>query len=247
MDFYFNCVGYDIVGDHEWKEVLQTSIVFVCVSTPETGDGRLDCSAVDEVLRRLSSSDYKGLVAIKSTIGVGFMDNATNTYPSLRIVYMPEFLREKSNFTWFVNPDRLVISGEENDVQEALSYFHWVENAKILVMDHRSAEIGKLAHNAYIATKVSFTNEIERICEELGADPEHVMSTIWADRRVMSKEHLKPYLGPYRGKCVPKDTRELMNSASKAILLRAVDAVNESAKAEPSGKRRSSPRLKSSQ
>ena len=102
-------------------------------------------------------------------------------------------------------------------------------------MDHRSAEVAKLAHNGFIATKVSFTNEIENICEELNADPVSVMSVIWSDRRVKSKEHLRPHMGPYGGKCVPKDTRELMNASSRTVLLKAVEAVNQAKKEVPSG------------
>lgn len=225
--FYFDCADYDINGNHKWEDILDTSIVFICVSTPEGKDGRLDCSNIDNVLLRLSESGYKGIVIIKSTIRIGFMDHASRIYPALRLVYMPEFLREKSSFTWFVNPDRLVISGNEADIEETLTYFHWVESAEILKIDHKSAEVGKLAHNAYIATKVSFTNELEQICLEHGADPWHVMSVIWADRRVKSKEHLQPNLGPYEGKCVPKDTRELINSSMNTILLQAVENVNQ--------------------
>lgn len=232
MCFYYDCVGYDIVGNHKWEDIFNTSIVFICVSTPEGEGGRLDCSNVDSALLHLSNCEYSGIVVIKSTIRIGFMEYAKSVYPALRLVYMPEFLREKSSFTWFVNPDRLVISGDKADVEETLTYFHWVESAEILKLDHISAEVGKLAHNAYIATKVSFTNEIERICKEHGAEPEHVMSVIWADRRIKTREHLQPNLGPYDGKCVPKDTRELINSTTKAILLKAVEEVNENIKVE---------------
>jgi UDPglucose 6-dehydrogenase len=227
MCFYYDCVSYDIVGNYKWEDILNTSIVFICVSTPEGEGGRLDCSNIDNVLLRLSESEYKGIVVIKSTIRIGFMEHASRVYPALRLVYMPEFLRENSSFTWFVNPDRLVISGNEADIEETLPYFHWVESAEILKIDHKSAEVGKLAHNAYIATKVSFTNEIEQICHEHGAEQYHVMSVIWADRRVKSNEHLQPNLGPYEGKCVPKDTRELIHSSMNAILLQAVENVNQ--------------------
>ena len=125
-------------------------------------------------------------------------------------------------------PDRLVISGDPDDIKEVLGYFHWIdENVPILKMTHREAEIGKLAHNAFIAVKVSFTNEIETICSENDADPENVMRVIWADRRVKSREHLQPNLGPYGGKCVPKDTRELINSSESTILIKAAEQVNE--------------------
>lgn len=231
LEYWFDCVGYDIVGDYSWKSILETDCVMICVSTPSRKDGRLDCSNVDDVLSKLSEDKYSRLVIIKSTIAVGYMGRASKAYPQLRLVYMPEFLRERSNFQWFVNPDRLVISGSEKDCEEALSCFSWVEDAEVLIMDHCSAEIAKLAHNAFIATKVSFTNEIENICEKHGGDPEKVMSVIWADRRVRSKEHLKPGLGPYSGKCVPKDTEELINaSPENTILLKAVSLVNEKAR-----------------
>ncbi len=226
LGYFFECVGFDIVGNYSWQDILETDAVFVCVPTPEDSSNRLDCSHIDSVLTRLMEADYRGLVIIKSTVRVGYMEEATEKFGQLRIVYMPEFLRERSSFVWFVSPDRLVVSGASDDVEEALSYFHWVEDAEILKLDHRSAEIGKLAHNAFIATKVSFTNEIEYICEELGGNAKGVMSVIWADRRVKSREHLKPSLGPYGGKCVPKDTRELISAALCTDLLEAAERVN---------------------
>jgi UDPglucose 6-dehydrogenase len=234
LSFYHSSVGYDIKGEGSWNEILKTQAVFICVSTPEGEDGRLDCSAVDDVLSRLEGSNYSGICVIKSTVGVGYTDSAARRFPRLRLIYMPEFLREKSNFTWFVNPDRVVISGQEHDVDEVLELFTWVdgldETVPVLRMSHIDAEIGKLAHNAYIATKVGFTEEIEKISREHGADPNQVMSVIHADRRVKSREHLRPGLGPYGGTCVPKDTRELINASHAATLLRVVESVNENAK-----------------
>ncbi len=227
LEYFYTCIGFDIIGDYSWDTVVDTDIVFICVPTPEGLDGHLDCSEIDVVHERLVQSKYNGLVVIKSTVRVGYMEKAVKRFSQLRLVYMPEFLRERSSYVWFVNPDRIVVSGDVADVEQALSYFHWVEDAEILAMDYRSAEVGKLAHNAFIATKVSFTNEIESICNELGADPTDVLSVIWADRRVKSREHLKPFLGPYGGKCVPKDTRELLLSSSKSTLLKAVERVNE--------------------
>ena len=228
FSFYYPTHGYDIIGNYSWTKILESNIIFICVPTPEHQNGRLDCSIVTNVLDRLSKDCFNGIIAIKSTIGIGFMNQSQQRYPEQRLVYMPEFLREKSNFTWFVNPDRIVISGSPLDIDEALSYFTWIEDSvPVLRMNHREAEIAKLAHNAFIAVKVSFTNEIEQICNDNQADPEHVMGVIWADRRVKSKEHLQPYLGPYSGKCVPKDTRELINASEKVVLLKAAEKVNQ--------------------
>jgi UDPglucose 6-dehydrogenase len=218
---------YDISGEYVWDNILRTNIIFICVSTPANESGRLDCSAVADVLNHLDKDKYSGCVVVKSTVAIGFMDRMIAKYPALRLVYMPEFLREKSSFTWFADPDRLVISGSDSDIIEVLSFFSWVDKrVPVLRMDHRSAEIGKLAHNAYIATKVSFTNEMEAISAEYSADAFDVMSVIWADRRVHSQDHLTPDLGPYGGKCVPKDVNELLHSGKKRVLLSAVESVN---------------------
>ncbi len=231
LSFYYKTTGYDVLEEYPWNDILRTSIVFICVPTPEGQDGRLNCSIVQKILNRLNDDEYNGVVVVKSTVGVGFMDASEQAHPALRLVYMPEFLREKDSLVWFFAPDRLVISGTRGDINEALGYFHWVDDSVArLIMSHREAEIGKLAHNAFISVKVSFTNEIEAISRENHIDAEKVMSIIWADRRVKSKEHLRPYLGPYRGKCVPKDTRELLNSSKSTLLLKAVEEVNERTK-----------------
>jgi len=231
LSFYFQTTGYDVQKEFSWEDILKASIVFICVPTPEGQYGRLDCSIVKEILNRLDDDEYRGIIVVKSTVGIGFMDASERNHPALRLVYMPEFLREKDSLTWFVAPDRLVISGAKADIKEALEYFYWVDDsAERLIMSYREAELGKLAHNAFISVKVSFTNEIEAICRENHVDAKKVMSVIWADRRVKSKEHLRPYIGPYRGKCVPKDTRELLNSSKSTSLLKAVEEVNERTK-----------------
>ena len=120
--------------------------------------------------------------------------------------------------TGFCRPDRLLLSGQSDDVDEVLSYFDWVKGASVIKTDHRTAEVAKLAHNAFIATKVSFTNEIESIAASVGADPKTVMEVVTADRRVFpSDAHLRPGLGAYGGKCVPKDTSELLEAGGRPL------------------------------
>lgn len=225
LSFYHEVVGYDIRLSLPWEAILDADAVFVCVSTPEGKNGRLDCENVRSVLARLASASFAQPVAVRSTVRVGFMEDATREFPELRLVYFPEFLRERSRLQWSVCPDRLVVGGSPRDCESVLSCFEWVEDAPRLRMTLREAELGKLAHNAYIATKVSFTNEVERICEANGASATQVMRVVTADRRVQSVEHLRPGLGPYSGSCVPKDTRELL-AASDSRLLSAVEEVN---------------------
>lgn len=212
MEEYHQVSGYDIDGRGSFDETLHSDAILVCVPTDGLHDGRLDMSAICTTVERLGKVLYPGLLIIKSTLQPGTMDSMENEHPNLRLCYMPEFLREKDAYEWFANPDRLVVSGSQDDVAVALKLFDWVpENVPRLIMSHLEAELGKLAHNAYIATKVTFTCEIERMCEQAGADPENVMAVVWNDRRIANPSHLTPSLGGFDGKCVPKDTQALQS------------------------------------
>jgi UDPglucose 6-dehydrogenase len=228
LSWFHDVVPYDIKGSYDWERILSTDLALICVDTPLGSDGRLNCSNVNDVLNRLQKGGYARTIGIRSTVRVGFMTQAAVTHPKLRLVYFPEFIRERSRLQWTVCPDRLVLAGEERDVRVILSAFDWVEDAPTLRMSFLEAELGKLAHNAFIATKVSFTNEIERICQSYDADPEKVLQVVTVDRRVLSREHLRPNRGPYNGSCVPKDTHELMVAGGGAPLLAAVEQVKES-------------------
>ena len=207
---HFHTVGFDIDGRGDWNEILASDVVVVCVPTNATADEQLDVSSVMEVAEKLDTGTFSGLMIIKSTLQPGTMDTINKQYPSLRAAYAPEFLREKDAFEWFESPDRLVYSCSSEDETMLLEYFAWIdEDIPRIRMLHLEAELGKLAHNAYIATKVTFTVEIERLADLLGVDPEPVMETVWRDRRVMNPAHLTPRLGGFAGKCVPKDTAAL--------------------------------------
>ena len=228
---FYNVCGYDIIGNYNWDDILKCPVLFICVQTPGDSNGRLDCSHVEDALHKLASSNYSGVIIIKSTLGIGFMENATGKFPGLRMVYSPEFLREKSALEWTANPDRLVFSGEEDNVTEALKIYSWATCVDIIITDYRSAEIGKLAHNAFIATKVSFTNTMENIAARGKGNIDDIMKIVYTDRRVRNMAHLTPHLGAFGGKCVPKDTMELMNAfSSESLLFKADFVVNETVK-----------------
>jgi UDPglucose 6-dehydrogenase len=210
MRNHHQVVAYDIDGRGEWKNILQADVVLVCVNTDADNNGSLDISNIVDVTLRLEQDRYEGVVIVKSTIYPGTMDSLEMKHPELKLVYMPEFLREKDAIEWFANPDRIIVSGNDGDVDLALSAFLWVDaGVPRIRMKHIEAELGKLAHNAYIATKVTFTCEIERICLSLDANPHLVMETVWVDRRIQNASHLTPGLGGFAGKCVPKDTSAL--------------------------------------
>jgi len=230
MNFFHNHVkGYDKYKTSDsFLDVLDTDILFIAVPTDEK-EGRLDCSIIKDTLKQLEKSSYPGIVCIKSTVGVNFLDETKKF--SLRIVYMPEFLHERSCLTDFLSPDHIVMSGEKEDLNTLKQAFFWIDNSKFFCVDDRTAEITKLAINAFAATKISFANEISRICHEVGADAKKVMEILRQNRRC-APEYTDPTREPYEGKCLPKDTRELINCTNISILLKAVEDLNEELKNE---------------
>ena len=179
-------------------------------STNASNSGELDMSAIEEVCEKMQTECYNGLIVIKSTLQPGTMESLRKNCPDLRLAYVPEFLREKDAIEWFEYPDRIVYSCTDEDEDLLKIAFSWVDfDIPRLKMSDIEAEIGKLAHNAYIATKVTFTCEIERIADSMGCDAMKVMRTVWTDRRVNNSAHLTPYKGGFGGKCVPKDTAAL--------------------------------------
>ena len=218
---HFHSVGYDIDGRGKWEDVLMSKVAIVCVPTNATADATLDVSSIYQVADDLSNGGYSGLVVIKSTLQPGTMDSLNELHPALRLAYAPEFLRENDALAWFEAPDRLVYSCNTQDEEDFMACFNWIpKEVPRLKMTHLEAELGKLAHNAYIATKVTFTVEIERLAKEFSVDPVPIMETVWRDRRVLNPAHLTPNQGGFAGKCVPKDTAALANlDPDKASLL----------------------------
>lgn len=212
LSIHHDVEGYDIDGRGSMNQILNTQIVFITVPTDSDNLGSLDTSIVESVVFDVAKENYEGIVVVKSTLRPGTMDELNPKYPQLRLCYMPEYLRERDANEWFVNPDRIVISGNMNDIELVLEAFSWVDgNVPRLEMSYLEAEISKLAHNAFIATKVTFTCEIERICNDNSCDPDKVMKGIWVDRRINNPAHLTPRLGGFGGKCVPKDTSALVS------------------------------------
>lgn len=235
---YFEYECYDICEDYPFEPILGCDVVFICVPTNLGSDGHLDCSIVRDCISTLSSLGFQGVTVVKSTLRLGFCDMVLSEYPSVRLVYMPEFLRENNSFSWCADPDRVVVAGVDEDVDTVLGFFGWMgRTVPILRMSYKEAEFGKVVHNAFIATKVSFTNMIEMASYEAGMDPFKVMGVIWSDRRVKTLAHLRPGLGGFSGKCVPKDTTETLSDirdiGTDGSILEAVFQVNDQMELPP--------------
>lgn len=227
--------------------IKDAKIIFLALPTPPDGDGNADLQYVLGVAKHLgkllTKDDYK-IIIDKSTVPVGTADKVRNAIiessagdleEAFDVVSNPEFLREGVAVDDFMKPDRVVIGTESEKAKKLLGelYAPFVRQGNpIIFMDEKSAELTKYAANSFLATKISFMNEIAQLCEKLGADVDMVRKGIGSDERI-GRRFLFPGIG-YGGSCFPKDVQALSRS-SKEInydfkILEAVMEVNEKQK-----------------
>ena len=217
-------------------------LLCVAVGTPPTYSGDADLSAVHAVVESMPQSDRHALV-MKSTVPVGTGASIKRIFAEhgksgFAYVSCPEFLKEGSALEDFLNPDRVVIGDDGTWAGDAIAELYGPLDAPVVRTDIASAEMVKLAANAFLATKISFINEIANVCEETGADVLEVARGMGLDQRI-GKHFLKPGIG-FGGSCFPKDVSALKqlagNSGYHFQLLTAVIEVNELQKRRVVGK-----------
>ena len=217
--------------------VKQSQVCFIAVGTPQGEDGSADLQYVFQVAESIAKSmnGYKVIVD-KSTVPVGTAEKVTNiikentTHP-FDVVSNPEFLKQGNAVDDFLHPDRVIIGSNSDKatliMQEIYSPFFRTGN-RVIVMDVKSAEMTKYAANSFLATKISFMNEIANLCEKVGADAEMVRVGISTDSRIGNK-FLFPGLG-YGGSCFPKDVKALIKTGLEngmdMSIISAADNIN---------------------
>ena len=224
-----------------YEEALEDAeFIFICVGTPSGVDGEADLQYVRMAAESVAKVMKSPLIIInKSTVPVGTGDwvadivNRSRTAPvEFAVVSCPEFTREGSAIYDFMNPDRVVVGSHNQDAAEKVAQLHLPLRTRIVMTDLRTAEMIKYASNAFLATKISFINEIAAICERLGADVEEVALGMGYDKRI-GPHFLSAGLG-YGGSCFPKDVKALEHMAlvhgSHPSLLRAVMDINRDAR-----------------
>lgn len=220
-----------------YDEALQEAeFVFIAVGTPEGVDGEADLQYVRMAAESIAKNmDHPLVIINKSTVPVGTGDwvagiiRQTQPKPiDFAVVSCPEFLREGSALTDFMNPDRTVLGSEDLDAANRVAQLHLPLRAPIVVTDLRTAEMIKYASNAFLATRISFINEIANICEALGADVKEVARGMGYDKRI-GHHFLEAGVG-YGGSCFPKDVKALAYMAQihgkHPQLLHAVMEIN---------------------
>jgi UDPglucose 6-dehydrogenase len=215
----------------DMDEVLGAAkLLFVCVDTPPTYSGDADLSRVRAVVEDLTGSAGHVLV-MKSTVPAGTGETIRRELDGVGYVSCPEFLKEGSAVEDFMNPDRVVIgaASEDQAAADEVEALYEPLGGEVVRTDTSSAEMIKLASNAYLATRISFINEIANVCEEVGADVSEVARGMGLDERI-GPSFLRPGIG-FGGSCFPKDVSALKllagNSGYHFQLLNSVIEVNE--------------------
>jgi UDPglucose 6-dehydrogenase len=223
------------------ESVDRSKILFIAVGTPPDEDGSADMShvlAVAEGIGRVMKAPK--IVVLKSTVPVGTNRRVHERISSLTkhpvgVVSNPEFLKEGAAIDDFMKPDRVVVGTDDEDTAEVMEelYRPFVRTGNpILVMDPESAELTKYAANAMLASRISFMNEVARLCEKVGADVAQVRRAVGSDSRI-GHPFLFPGVG-YGGSCFPKDIRALIRTARDSgvhlEIIEATERVNESQK-----------------
>ena len=225
------------------KSIRDCDAIFIAVGTPSRrGDGHADLSYVYAASEEIADSIVKPTVIItKSTVPVGTGDEVEHILEKKQprdrfsVVSNPEFLREGAAIRDFKRPDRIVIGTEDDWAKDVMAEIYrplFLNESPILFTGRRTAELTKYAANAFLATKITFINEIADLCEKVGADVQEVARGIGLDNRIGSKFL---HAGPgYGGSCFPKDTLALMKTAqdndSPVRIVEAVVQVNDQRK-----------------
>ncbi len=197
--------------------VVDTEIIFLCLPTPMSQTGAADTHLVVEAIRELAPVVAAGTIIVnKSTVPIGFKDVAVAMIgrSDVHLVSNPEFLREGTSVSDFLNPDRIVVGADSAEVAQRFLRLYETIDAPVVITDPVSAETIKYGANAMLAARLSFINSLAHLCEVVDADIDDVLRGIGLDHRIGS-ELMSPGPG-WGGSCFPKDTAALLQTSRQA-------------------------------
>lgn len=204
----------------EFKDVLESECVFICVPTDQKEDLSCDTSIVDKCLTDLNNTNYNGIIIIKSTVRPGFTQKSLLTYPNLKIAFVPEFLRERCAYEDFMNTETLIIGTDDESIYNTIKDIHkFLSPKKIVQVQTSEAEIIKYMSNVYKAMKVVYSNIIYELTTRLDGNYNNVLDSFLSlgikeeDYMTVSNE----FRG-YGGYCLPKDTTALAHTLKELRL-----------------------------
>jgi len=202
---------HDLKLDTKIEDLALTNVCFICVPTPAKKTNECDISIVDSVLKELEEINYKGIIAIKSTVPPQTTSTFQDKYNNKKICFVPEFLRERCASEDFIeNHDLCVIGTESQEIYKELKLLHGHYPRKFIQLNTVEAEIIKYLNNIYAATLVTLANNFYDVCKFSGADYSKIKNAFVQrshvhDSYLNSNEDLRGYSGP----CLPKDVRAI--------------------------------------
>ena len=213
MQDYLNQKKLNLIATDSFQECLDSQLVILALPTnynPETNF--FDTSILESMLYELSEFAYKGVVVIKSTIPIGFTHRMQELFPNLPIIFVPEFLREGKALIDNMNPSRIVIGDKSDNAKAIAKIFLSIAEITppVLFMNSTEAEAVKLFANTYLATRVSFFNELDTFALENGLNTKDIIDGVSKDPRI-GEGYNNPSFG-YGGYCLPKDTKQLLSN-----------------------------------
>ena len=210
--------------------VKETKIIYVCVPTPMRKDGTCYTGIVEEVIREINETADDHIIIIKSTVPPGTTDRINSEYTHSTVIFNPEFLTEENFLEDFRNQNRIILGGDRKGTNKLRQVYSKVfPQATIVKTGAKHAEMVKYFTNMFLATKVSFANEMYNICEQLDLDYDKVVEYATYDERLGKSHWAVP--GPdgdfgYGGHCFPKDLSAIISTFDTYGLLEAVEDVN---------------------
>ena len=211
--------------------VEETKVIFVCVPTPMRKDGTCYTGIVEEVIREINETANDHIVVIKSTVPPGTTDRFNHEFSNVTVIFNPEFLTEENFLDDFKNQNRIILGGSRKGTNKLRQIYSKVfPKATIVKTGDKHAEMVKYFTNCFLATKVSFANEMYNICRQLDLDYDKVVEYAIYDERLGKSHWAVP--GPdgdfgFGGHCLPKDLSAIVNTFNTYGLLEAVENVND--------------------
>ena len=223
---------HDIKLDTKIEDLIDTEICFLCVPTPQDKDGSCDTTIIESVIQELNDIEYKGIIAIRSTVVPGFTQRMIDAFKNLTICFVPEFLRERCATEDFIHNHKLLAIGTHDiQVYRKLVQAHGNLPEHTEHLTPNEAEVLKYYNNVYAALRVTFANVMYEICEKLNCDYSTIKNAYIKTGKAMDMYlDVNPNLRGYGGMCLPKDTQAIMSLLNKLDLdydlINSIDADN---------------------
>jgi len=216
-----------------WTLALRSNVIFVCVPTPMNTDGTCHTDIVESVIKEIDDCkhEHKPIVVIKSTVPPGTTDRLHKKYKNIDVIFNPEFLTEANFLEDFKNQSRIILGGVRRGTNLLRQVYSKVfPHATIVKTGSKTAEMTKYFINSFLATKVSFANEMKILCDSIDIDYDKVVEYSTYDERLGKSHWAVP--GPdgslgFGGHCLPKDVSALVNGYDDMELLQSVLQVND--------------------